>query len=298
MSNEMKIPRWAVDQKQSLPLDAKIRMTELRIRHWYGYWHGQVYVAFSGGKDSTVLLHLVRQIYPSVPAVFFNTGLEFPEIVQFVKSIENVVWCKPKLTFRQVIDKYGYPFPSKEQAMAISRYRNTKSEEQRQRRLHGFPNGPRGKISEKWKFLIEAPFRVSDQCCAAMKKRPGGKYDKESGRVRYTGEMASDSRIRLLNYMKNGCNASGLRSPVSRPMSMWNEQDVWDYISQFDIPYSSIYDMGYSRTGCVFCMFGVCREKQPNRFQMLKQTHPKLWDYCITNLGMRQVFDFVKVPYE
>ena len=66
---------WELKQKQSLPLEAKIAMTLRRIREWYEYWDGNVYVSFSGGKDSTVLLHLVRQHYPGVPAVFSDTGL-------------------------------------------------------------------------------------------------------------------------------------------------------------------------------------------------------------------------------
>lgn len=102
-------------QMQSLPLRAKIRMTQLRIRGWVDeYGEDGVYVSFSGGKDSTVLLDIARGMYPNIPAVFVDTGLEYPEIREFVKGFDNVEWIKPKITFRQVIEKYGYPFISKE----------------------------------------------------------------------------------------------------------------------------------------------------------------------------------------
>ena len=102
-------------QMQALPLSAKIRMTENRIMAWVEeYGVDGVYVSFSGGKDSTVLLDIVRKLYPSVKAVFVDTGLEYPEIREFVKSFDNVDWLKPKMNFRQVIEKYGYPFISKE----------------------------------------------------------------------------------------------------------------------------------------------------------------------------------------
>lgn len=102
-------------QMQSLPLSAKIRMTRLRIMGWVEeYGEDGVYVSFSGGKDSTVLLDIVREMYPDIPAVFVDTGLEYPEIREFVKGFDNGEWLKPKLTFRQVIEKYGYPFISKE----------------------------------------------------------------------------------------------------------------------------------------------------------------------------------------
>lgn len=106
---------YDLQELQALPLQLKIQLTKQRIREWVSYF-GQdgVYVSFSGGKDSTVLLHLVREDYPDVPAVFCNTGLEYPEIVQFVKSFENVEIIRPKKNFRRVIQDYGYPFISKE----------------------------------------------------------------------------------------------------------------------------------------------------------------------------------------
>ena len=73
----MKHEIWELKQMQSMPLDIKIKMTEHRIRDWYDYWGGEVYVSFSGGKDSTVLLDIVRRLYPDVEAVFINTGLDF-----------------------------------------------------------------------------------------------------------------------------------------------------------------------------------------------------------------------------
>lgn len=107
--------RWELTQMQSLPLETKIRMTGYRIREWVEcYGEDCVSVSFSGGKDSTVLLHIVRKIYPNVKAVFFDTGLEYPEIRLFVKGYENVDWIRPKMNFREVITKYGYPFISKE----------------------------------------------------------------------------------------------------------------------------------------------------------------------------------------
>jgi 3'-phosphoadenosine 5'-phosphosulfate sulfotransferase (PAPS reductase)/FAD synthetase len=107
-------------QFQAMPLPVKIAMTQTRIRAWVDYYGKDgVYVSFSGGKDSTVLLHLVRELYPDIPAIFVDTGLEYPEIREFVKTFDNVTWLKPKMNFRQVIEKYGYPFFSKEVSEAV-----------------------------------------------------------------------------------------------------------------------------------------------------------------------------------
>lgn len=100
---------------QGYPLEIKIQLTKQRIREWVHRWGVDgVYISFSGGKDSTVLLHIVREMYPDVPAVFVDTGLEYPEIRQFVRTFDNVEILKPKKNFRKVIDDYGYPIIGKE----------------------------------------------------------------------------------------------------------------------------------------------------------------------------------------
>ena len=100
---------------QAAPLETKILMTKSRIREWIReFGEDGAYVSFSGGKDSTVLLDIVRQDYQNVPAVFCDTGLEYPEVREFVKTVDNVTWIKPSMTFRQVIEKCGYPMISKE----------------------------------------------------------------------------------------------------------------------------------------------------------------------------------------
>jgi len=286
---------WELKQRQSLPLDAKIKLSLDRIRKFYDYFNGNVYISFSGGKDSTVLLNLVRSLYPKIPAVFVNTGLEYPEIVKFVKTKENVIWIKPKMNFKDVIEKYGYPVVSKEVAKQIREIRNTKSDKLKNRRLYGI-NKNSGRLSDKWKYLINAPFKISDYCCDVMKKRPFKVWEKQTGNKPIIGMMVSDSRSRLRLYIKSGgCNAFNASRPTSNPLMVWNENDIWEYIRKYNIPYSSIYDMGYHRTGCMFCMFGVHLEKKPNRFQLMERTHLKLYKYCMNDLGCKKVLNYIGV---
>ena len=113
---------------QTLPLNRKIQITQTRIIEWYQHYQGNVCISFSGGKDSTVLLHIARQIYPDIKAVFSNTGLEYPEIREFVNGFDNVDIVTPSMNFGQVISQYGYPLIGKEVAEAIYYARRIRSQ--------------------------------------------------------------------------------------------------------------------------------------------------------------------------
>ena len=318
-------------QMQSLPLDIKIRMTKERIRQWYEYWDGQVYISFSGGKDSTVLKHIIDSMYDDIPAVFVNTGLEYPEIQKFAMSQKNVVTVRPEMRFDEVIKKYGYPVVSKEVAQTVwEAKKNAKTGKYayRIKKLNGELLDKNGKLSTynipKWKFLLDAPYDISHKCCDVMKKRPAKTYERKTGRKAIIGTLASESTLRKTQWVKYGCNAFESKRPTSQPLSFWTEQDILQYIKQFDVQYCSVYGdivpvdegtllktTGCDRTGCIFCMFGCHLEKEPNRFQRLKETHPRQYEYCISGgeyvdgkwqpskegLGLGKVLDYINVKY-
>lgn len=308
---------------QSWPLERKIQVTQTRIIEWYQRNDGKVYVSFSGGKDSTVLLDLVRRIYPDVPAVFIDTGLEYPELREFVKTIPNVTWLKPKMNFRKVIEKYGYPVISKEVSKRVHWGKRYLEEGkvgywayQSLTQPVFTKDGKRSPYDKhKYGFLLDAPFNISDQCCKIMKKDTAHKYVNQTGRKPIIATMACESQMRKMSWLKNGCNAFAATNPASTPMSFWTEQDVLRYLKEYNVPYASVYGeieedsdgrlhtTKCDRTGCVFCGFGCHMEKKPNRFQRLKQTHPQLWHYCMKpwdegGLGMKEVLDYIGVKYE
>jgi 3'-phosphoadenosine 5'-phosphosulfate sulfotransferase (PAPS reductase)/FAD synthetase len=294
---------WQLKQLQGLPLEVKIEKTKLRIREWYEHWDGEVYVSFSGGKDSTVLLHIVRELYPDVKAVFVDTGLEYPEIREFVKSIENVDWLKPKMTFKEVIEKYGYPVISKDVARNVGDVQKL-GENCWAYRCFADDNNMGIYNYKKWAYLINASFKISNQCCNVMKKTPLNKIKEKP----FIGSLACESRQRRTQYLKTGCNSFNTKNKISTPIGFWTEQDILTYIKENNLPYSFIYGdiievdgklqtTGLDRTGCMFCMFGVHLEKEPNRFQRMKETHPQLYTYCIEKLGLGEVLDYIGVKY-
>lgn len=285
-------------QLQCLPLQSKIIASERRIKEWYEHYDGDVTVSFSGGKDSTVLLHLVRQLYPEVKAIFVNTGLEYPEIVDFVRTIPNVIELRPKKDFLSVVKRYGYPVVSKRMAQYIGNVQTAKDLNTATAvlRLTGVTIGgkesPMSKISDKWiKLALQKDIKISDQCCKYLKKDALDSIPSHP----YVGTMASDSAKREQSWYQYGCNAFDIKSPRSAPISFWNEEDIWNYLTDNNIPYCKIYDMGYSRTGCSFCLFGLHLEKRPNRFERMAITHPQLFKYCMDGpLALRNV---IKVVY-
>lgn len=323
---------------QALPLELKIAKTKQNIRECVReYGTDGCYISFSGGKDSTVLLDIVRSEYPDIEAVFVNTGLEYPEIQRFVKTFDNVRIITPKMRFRDVITKYGYPIIGKEISNTI--YNARKGAQWALNKMTGkniLKSGEKSRFNyEKYAPLMNVDFKISDRCCAVMKKSPAHAIDK----VPIIATMADESALRLQKWLKEGCNAFDNKRPTSKPMSFWTQQDVLKYIKEHNLPIASVYGdiievdgqtslfddcklctTGADRTGCIYCGFGAHLEKGEGRFQRLKRTHPKQYAYCVgggdydtdglwkpneKGLGLKHVFDVLNeiygegfIPYE
>lgn len=233
--------------------------------------------------------------------------------------------------------------------------------------MGNIPNGERSKYScERYKFFIDCPWEISSECCKVMKKAPAHAYARRTGRKPMTAQMASESRLRTQQWLKNGCNGFDMKSPISNPMSFWTEQDVLLYIRQLqdeydqnlavcnmevrhrvdkiqrrkarqyikknpkrfeicsvygkvvtedeahgqmtlaDVSNMEIFDLGRpvlkttgcERTGCMFCGYGCHLEKSPGRFEKMKLTHPKQYEYIMKpwnegGLGFKEIIDWI-----
>lgn len=346
-------------QAESLP-DKKQRSLA-KISEWFAYWNNMVYVAFSGGKDSSVLADLCAFWCSCIGATlylcFVNAGLEYPEIQKHVKDFAEYLRQKykievvldilrPQMRFDEVIKTYGYPMISKEVSKTVSAAKRLDSKYGQvcMDKLNGTHKQKSGAISlfncEKYKPLLDVDFEISNMCCDVMKKKPSHDYAKRTGRKPITAQMADESRLREQQWIQYGCNGFNMSSPVSNPMSFWTEQDVLQYIKKHEIPIASVYgeveylnspeqlrieDLGIEcegceelhltgcqRTGCIFCGFGCHREESPSRFERLKITHPRQYEYCIgggeynedgiwqpnkQGLGMGHVFEVLNQIY-
>ena len=159
-----------------------------------------------------------------------------------------------------------------------------------------------------WKYLVDAPFKISDKCCDVMKKSPVKSFENKTGKAPILGIMANESSNRLNHYLRTGCNSFDSKRPLSKPLGFWTEQDILQYIKHFNLTIPSVYgdiieENGQlkttkrDRTGCIFCMFGINQEKGQNRFQLLEQTHPQLHTYCMEKLGFKEVCEYMGIKY-
>ncbi|GAG26451.1 unnamed protein product, partial [marine sediment metagenome] len=84
-----KLPDFLIRDWIKEPLDKKIERSKIRIKQFYDHLDGQVHISTSGGKDSTVLLHMIRSMYPEVKAVNVAVPM-YPETRRFLKTIDNL----------------------------------------------------------------------------------------------------------------------------------------------------------------------------------------------------------------
>lgn len=254
-----------------------------RIEELYYETQGKCCVSFSGGKDSTVLLALIKlceDIYTipqgGIPAVFCNTGIELGVTVDFVRWARdnwysNVRIIRPTVSFDHVLKTEGKPMLSKLKSEYLNRWhRGQRTECVMQNLIRGKTNSGKKtwklKLADKDTHMLHDafPIQISERCCKRLKKEPFEKLAKTEGmrgnilglRMGEGGAREMNARIRQLEGRKI-CTAISKSGFIKKtPIVDWSDQDVEDFIKDYQVPLSRAYtEHKFHRTGCMLCPF-------------------------------------------
>jgi len=291
-----------------LSLEDKINGAKEIIKRYYEANEGRVFVSFSGGKDSTVLLHIARTMYPDLLGVYSNTTNEDKDVIDFVKKTNNVQWVVPEMNFKEVVKHYGFPLVSKEVSKKVSTYRSSKNPLTKKNLKEG--GGAGWPIPIKWFPLTEEKFDITSKCCDILKKKPLEKFAKDSNMVPLIGIMADESALRK-QLALFGKESEKKAHPFLR--TGWSETDIWEYAEKYNLIFAECYYDRYLddgqflsaeyRTGCIFCGFGIQFDKGA-RFENQKIKNPKRYEKMMSleNKGvtfrdaLNKVFDLDNQP--
>ena len=298
-----------------------------------------------GGLDSITLLLFLRSIGIDAPAVSVS-GLEDISIqrvhkqlgverLQSAKRDDGKPWTKA-----QVIQDFGFPVLSKEIAAKIELLQNPSKKNATVRHAiitgetgeyGGFRTGTRMQLAQRWLEMFGGyenenegvdyqipPFKVSSKCCYYLKEKPADDWAREHNSVPFLGLMASEGGRRQKSLMMHGCNYWGKTTIRSCPFAIFNRQDLLQLALELDVPVPEIYGeivcdpdgtlrtTKAQRTGCSMCGFGIHLEKRPHRFDRLRESNPKEWEYWMmhcckdaggTEYGWGRVLDYIGVEW-
>lgn len=285
-----------LQQLQAMDLGAKVAWAHERIETALAHLSNPS-LAFSAGKDSTVLLHLVRQHKPDMHVIYGNTGIEFPECIKFARRLRdewqlNYHEARPDVTFWWVVENYGWPLMGK--TFGVGGVAHKSSRERFFAELE-----ERGELTGQYAIQAEVP--ISSACCTFLKERPSSKLQKKLGVDGvFLGIMAAESRRRMFNFLQYGewYYVRSQKLWKSHPLAIWTDDDIWAYIRQYEVPYAKLYDMGYhdektgewinhKRNGCMFC--GMDIRYPDNHLAIMRRTHPKAWRTVMIHKGLGDV---------
>lgn len=317
--------------KQQMPYEFKVRYAEVRAREFQTECERRGFRTHVsvGGLDSITLLLFLRNIGIDVPAVSVST-LEDKSIQKIHEEL-GVVTLKPIKSKVQIIREHGFPVLSKEIASKIELLQNPSEKNKTVRHAiitgetgayGGFQKNSRMKLSQKWleRFggadkegealgYLKAPFKVSGKCCYYLKEKPCDDWAKANNSVPYLGLMASEGGRRQKALMRNGCNYFGESTIRSAPFAIFNRQDLLRLAKELDVPVPEIYGeirerldgtletTLAQRTGCSMCGFGIHLEKRPHRFDRLRESNPKEWEFWMVDMGWGDVLDYIGVGW-
>ena len=222
------------------------------------------YIAFSGGKDSTVLSFLVDLALPGnkIPRIYSNTGIDFNAIRQFVRDMATndtrFFILNPTQNLKKMFSEIGYPFKSKYHSHLLDVYSRQgktgcvlKYAEPKANTPHSCP-----KVLQ-FQFNQPLPFKISDKCCYKMKKEPFKKYEKESGRtIGLTGTRRDEKGLRenisCLVFSRGSLH-------LFHPLAPCTDEFIERMVSEYAIPLCQLYysPFNFKRTGCRMCVYNI-----------------------------------------
>lgn len=249
---------------------------------------GNFYISFSGGKDSCVLHRLMDEAIPgnTIPRVFFNTGIEYPHTVRFVREMaqsdERILTVNSHVNIRKTLEEHGYPFKSKEHSHKLEVFRTKgKWAKEVENYLFDFRSPYKCPSKLVFQFSDDYSLKISDKCCDYLKKKPSEAYQKESGRrFSITGirraEMGRRQRAQCTVFQ----HSTG-RLLAFNPLVLCTDEWMDWYIATRGIQLSPLYYPPFSfiRTGCMGCPFALNLQEE---LDILKTAEPSVYHSCET----------------
>lgn len=247
--------------------------------------HAKQVVCWSGGKDSTVVLHLALQHIPDIPVIYVDSGVEFSESKNFVSKLANswnlnLTIARPKTDedFWSIGSKFGWPILGKSIASNVERAVRT--------------GNIRPQMSRLEKMLAMNGVRISARCSEFIQERPSMEAESVlQADAKIIGLRASESRARVRLWVDHGDHYFvkryfGRNRGIWKvnPIAVWTEQDIWDYHKIHQIPHCKIYDKGYPRNGCWPCAMGF----RNGQLKRLRTNHPVLFKHLVLETQMGQ----------
>jgi len=239
-------------------------------------------VCWSGGKDSTVALHLALQFDPDIQVIHIDTGVLFPETTKFIEKLSEkwelnirIVKSNPE-KYWEICEKYGWPIFGKAISSNVGRAFRT--------------GNIRDQLSRLEKILIQNKVKLSMKCAEYLLDKPTKQIEKElNADLKIIGIRALESRARVrlwvdygdLYYVKRYYKRNEGIWKLS-PISIWSEEDIWKYNELNNIPHNKLYDMGFDRNGCWTCAMAI-RRGQINK---LKKYNIDLYNELMYNSDM------------
>lgn len=233
------------------------------------YGEENFYLSFSGGKDSTVVHHLLDMAIPGnrIPRVFANTGIEYNAIVEFVREKaredDRFEIIQPKHNIKKMLDEVGYPFKSKEHSIMVQEWQLGHRNTNKMRRYLQ-DKGERYECPKilRYQFTDDFKLRISPRCCHELKKKPLRQWEKQNKRrIAITGMQREEGGKReRINCIMTKKGKVVKFHPLAKVTGEWEE---W-FINEYNIKLCKLYYPPYNfvRTGCKGCPFALSLQEQ------------------------------------